>query len=44
MGRNIRTIRFEMDWWEAEGIRRGKGRDCSTPRAAGPNESKEVME
>jgi hypothetical protein len=42
--KKIRTIWFEMERREAEGIHGGEGRDCSAPRAAGANKSKEVME
>jgi len=44
MWTKIRTIWFEMERREAEGIHRGEGRDCSAPRAAGANKSKEVTE
>jgi len=44
MWTKIWTIWFKMERRETEGIHGGEGRDCSAPRAAGANKSKEVME
>jgi hypothetical protein len=44
MGRDIRTMWFKVERWEAESIHRGEGRDCCPPRVAGASKSKEVLE
>jgi hypothetical protein len=44
MGMRIITIWSKVERWDVEGKCRWEGREHSAPRAAGANESKEVME
>jgi len=44
VGMRIITIWLEMEGWKVEAECRWEGRDCSAPRAAGADESKEVTE
>ena len=44
MGMRVTNIWSEVERWEVEAKCRWKGRECGTPRMAGTNKSKEVIE